>query len=85
MTDKLDDLLCENAHRAPMGYARALMPRIDILLSGGGVPAKIRRQLKAVRVAANNSDIDECAGLDRLHWFLTECESRYAHKDALSD
>jgi hypothetical protein len=72
----LEDLLCRNAEVNPMGYAKALQPRIEKLLAAE-LPSEIRQQLTAVLEAIGNQDIVMCAGLDRLHHCLDEWERRY--------
>jgi hypothetical protein len=75
---KLDDLLGTTAEYMPMGYARALLPRInEVLLMG--LSQSERQQLLAVKEALENPVLEECKGLDRLHYFLEMMENKYDH------
>ncbi len=73
----LSALLCANAEIMPMPYARALLPRVNDLLLANVLPDE-RRQLLAVKDAMENPKLDECRGLDRLHYFLDQLERKYA-------
>lgn len=66
--------MTEIVEQMPIGYARALLPRIEHLLEYD-MPPSIRRQWEAVRDALTKSNLHWCIGLDRLHYMLSKSEN----------